>query len=639
MSRDRQSAPLRAVIFLVDRRLPADAQEKVLERVRRLRSESQVVVKCYPNGTEASDDVASSRSAWKDFDAISSLLSDLRARGETDDAERLDRAPTTSTEVVDYCDVVWFAHRVSNKAPIPVEELHAYSLLKETRNRFPNSVRCVVTLQGSEIVAGLAHWEEILGLSQSAVDVDSEAAMDEVFSQLSSEILWRGSLAFSSGLDPLAVHGTESRERKIDFVRTGRKGESTPGEAVADQSLPPCFDFDLKGSILVSQVLPLACLPLHRLRSHLGLVKVLARDDSVQEWFEKIGLREGELPSLGDGAAETPRPLMCLVVRSGGGAALAMVPSRGEEGEGAAFSVLELASARDDALLSHFGHHSQPQRQEEAGAGPPSGAGAIDGTSGARDPHGRARRAILEHLMDDRELPEMDQTASGGSEMDFAQMWPEVACLARENAREEAVSKLSKGRRGDHGAKPRKKEKSPAERALQLYKEKVSCIDDIFNPNGTLKDANATALVPSTGAANAASSFDLTSKVAQGLSPRSKLGLGWVHERRRQLHLTQNGRQRSRGGHGVDYYRESEQPRGGSKTERGRERRSSGHAAGANTSRAAPLPSKKKKASTGQASKRKQREPGAKTAKLLPRKTKPLKKVKVRRTLDYAGAL
>ena len=173
---DPETRRTRAAVFLVDKRLPSDAQKRIFTRVRQImhNEEANIAVRCWPSPSENEEAAAArspglggaGRSDWRDFDSVSSLTEGLAG--------------------YDVVDFVWFAHKVSGKAPIPVEELHAYALLKEARNTFPRSVRRLVTSQRSDSVD---HWAGVLGLAR--VRLDSEKELDALFAEFTSEVLWR----------------------------------------------------------------------------------------------------------------------------------------------------------------------------------------------------------------------------------------------------------------------------------------------------------------------------------------------------------------------------------------------------------------------------------------------------------------
>ena len=591
---DPETRRTRAAVFLVDKRLPSDAQKRIFTRVRQImhNEEANVAVRCWPSPSENEEAAAArspglggaGRSDWRDFDSVSSLTEGLAG--------------------YDVVDFVWFAHKVSGKAPIPVEELHAYALLKEARNTFPRSVRRLVTSQRSDSVD---HWAGVLGLAR--VRLDSEKELDALFAEFTSEVLWRGDLKLGRGVS----RGDADRlGATVDFVgvteewkggRAPMEGEARPpeasgsgdgkgeGSALVGSPLPRVLGLALDGPLLAEEVIPLAWLPLHRLKSVLARVRVVVRDRGIQSWLDRLG-RVGEDPE-----ARAWGPAMCIMLSQlNRGAPLALVPA-GSAG-GGVFSLVELVSAAEDAIL--------PQLQPCC----PSGAESL---GQAADKVAEEHAMIVDYVLGGRQ-------GDDWGPLELRQRWPELFALEGECTRKGGRAALALARAARKGKGPGKKIASSS------LKEKLAQVEKYLNQDGTLKvkPAATTAAAPRKLGRQAqgflAQQGAALASAGGSLSPRSKLSLGWVYERRRQLQLASLGGAR-RDGHGVSYYR-GERP----KPEKRR--------------RAVVAPAKKEKAASGVVRKRKEQprpKPGA--AKGTEAASKFLKKVKVRRTLDYTGAL
>ncbi|QDZ24026.1 hypothetical protein HOP50_12g65660 [Chloropicon primus] len=618
----------RALVFVIDERLPADVKEEARGRIEELkRRESRHVIRCWPGdqGKVAEDLVGprpakgnGSRTEGEGLDSIAGLAQGIRPRGggpvkgagkgsvvKLEGCGDCSPSPAARSVEVDELDLVWFAHKVSCKAPIPVEDLHAYTLLKETRKKFPNSVRHVVTTQ-EPTEEGLAHWTSLLDLSR--VRLDCSEALDGLFSGLASEILWRGNGVFNG-------KGGHRTEAKIDLVRvaeqrddgdSGRSEEEAGGDQGRSAAVSTSMSFDL-------EVVPLGCVPFHRLTSMLGHVKVVAGDEGIQGWFERIGsLRAASAPSA---SAKQGGPTMCILInQSSCGSPLVLIPAE-EKGPGV-FSLIELAPNRGNPLLPH----SQLLSQNAEGTAP------VD----TSEETAREQDLVVDCII----------RREGEKSSELHRRWPEFFALAKEAGDRRQVD----GASASGGARPpgKKKEKISGKMLLfNSYKEKVAAIEKYFNDDGSIKDSSMPVLCP--GGANERKQPSEPDCSAT-LSPRSKLRSGWVYERRRQLQLVAAGTSSSRryDGHGVNYFVEAKQKgEGGGVSERTSSRLKRRRKEKAVTTNSNPVSKRTlrkpllatTRKSDHEAAKPKPAKKASETA------AKSLKKVKVRRTLDYAAAL
>ena len=547
-----EMARTRAIVVFIDRRFAESTKKSIRSRVHVLEqnleaatTSQSVVLRCWPDQHEETEgsqgevgeggggggghgadkaafvrehekrsssgaDGNVSSSGWRDMDAISNLTKDLNEDAIVDilwycfppSLRSLSLSLSRSSHL---CSVLTlealnflfktdrFAFRIGGEKTggsedykllterPPVEELQAYALLKESKAKFPNSVRHLVVPDIREASGPVAKdLTEMFDLNVVGLVKPTEEKIDQLFSQLGLDVLWRGNAKFSSDFG-----APENMIQMIDFVRVTNGSDRCKGGLLIGSG-------KVHSSVLVSKVVPIASIALHRLKTFVAQVKVVSRDEEVQSWFDTISssgdkieraviLQVSYLHSHGKSTEE-----MVLLPSSGWEG-----ESRGEKGEkgnGVCFSLVKLTSSDETMDMLRLMYKKKK------------------GVLCTRNMVEEAVCAFLEKRCE----------SQGYIESDVYKAWPELFPLFCCKKPKISLGKKAKAASG-------KGTRLAAKKRVVDWKR----VEKVFKEDGTLK-----------GNLSSCSAGLVKSRLAKrhcsGLSPRSAYSAQWVYEYRRQ---------------------------------------------------------------------------------------------------------